>query len=129
LIIGWGRIGKCLTRIFRGLEADLTIVARKGNDRAMAKALGYTAIDFEELRHGIDRYRLIINTVPASVLDCDLTAECMPGCLLMDLASVQGIDAPNVLWARGLPGRDAPEASGALIARSTIRLLDRREQP
>lgn len=129
LIIGWGRIGKCLTRIFRGLEADLTVVARKASDRAMAKALGYKAIDYDELGHSIDRYRMIINTVPAPVLGADLTAECKAGCLLMDLASVQGIDAPNVLWARGLPGRDAPEASGALIAKSAIRLLDRKEQP
>ena len=41
LIIGWGRIGKCLTRLLRALEADLTVAARKETDRATAHALGY----------------------------------------------------------------------------------------
>ena len=35
----------------------------------------------------------------------------------------------HVIWARGLPGKDAPESSGILIAKTIIRLLERKEQP
>ena len=129
LIIGWGRIGKCLTRLLRAMEADLTVAARKETDRAIAHALGYNAVDFTELDGHLDHYRLIFNTVPSSVLSAEQMSDCRKNCLKIDLASVQGMDAPDVLWARGLPGKDASESSGALIAKSAIRLLDRKEIP
>ncbi len=127
LIIGWGRIGKCLTRLLHALEADLTVVARKETDRAIAHALGYSAIPPEEVACQLDRYRLIFNTAPATVLSEDLITEYNEKCLKIDLASVQGIVDPTSLWARGLPGKDAPESAGALIAKTAIRLLDRKE--
>ncbi len=127
LIIGWGRIGKCLTRLLRALEADLTVAARKETDRAMAHALGYDAIPPEEIKPQLNKYRLIFNTVPAPILNKEIVAECNEQCLKIDLASVQGILDNSVLWARGLPGKDAPESSGALIAKTIIRLLDRKE--
>lgn len=127
LIIGWGRIGKCLTRLLRALEADLTVAARKESDRAMAHALGYRAIDPADLSRELDRFRLILNTVPAPILDEEAIGECRENCILMDLASTKGILHPKVLWARGLPGKDAPESAGELIAKTTIRLLDRKE--
>ena len=40
LVIGWGRIGKCLAALLKGLEADVTVVARKETDRAILHALG-----------------------------------------------------------------------------------------
>ena len=123
LIIGWGRIGKCLTRLLHALEADLTVSARKDSDRAMIHALGYQAIDPAEIEGNLDHYRLIINTVPHSVLTEAQTAECRENCIKMDLASIQGIEGADVLWARGLPGIHAPESSGALIAKSSIRLM------
>jgi len=127
LIIGWGRIGKCLTRLLRALEADLTVVARKENDRAIAHALGYAAITPEEMEQQLDRYRLIFNTAPALMLTPEQAKECNEKCLKIDLASVAGIESPDVLWARGLPGKDAPESTGVLIAKTVIRLLDRKE--
>lgn len=127
LILGWGRIGKCLTRLLRALEADLTVAARKETDRAMAKALGYSAVPLEEIETNLDRYRLIFNTIPAPILPKEATAECRENCLMIDLASKLGIDSPKVLWARGLPGKDAPESSGSLIAKTVISLLDRKE--
>ena len=48
--------------------------------------------------------------------------------VLMDLASSPGIDGENVLWARGLPGKIAPESSGELIAKTVMRLWEENEQ-
>ena len=123
LVIGWGRIGKCLTRLLRGLDADITVAARKETDRAMAHALGYNAIDIQEIGTNPDAYRLIFNTVPSPILTPEQTAECRDGCVKIDLASVQGLEGSDVLWARSLPGIYAPESSGSLIARSAIRLM------
>ena len=49
LILGWGRIAKCLSALLWALEADVTIAARKESDRAMAHALGYHAEEIAAL--------------------------------------------------------------------------------
>lgn len=123
LILGWGRIGRCLAALLWALEADVTIAARKETDRAMAEALGYRAVDPGKLDRDLNEYRLIFNTAPAPVLCREQTAHCREDCLKIDLASKPGIEADHILWARGLPGKNAPESSGKLIARSVIRLL------
>lgn len=116
LVIGWGRIGKCLGALLKGLEADVSIAARKESDRAIINALGYQAVDTAQIN--IHNYRVVFNTVPALVLP-----HSPGGCLKIDLASTPGIGGEDVIHARGLPGKDAPEASGELIARTVLRLL------
>lgn len=109
LVIGWGRIGKCLAKLLHGLGACVTVAARKESRRVMIDALGYKSCTIEDIR--TQNYRLIINTVPAMVLPA------APGTALkIDLASQPGIGGSGVLQARGLPGLLAPESSGALIA-------------
>lgn len=116
LVIGWGRIGKCLAALLKGLEAQVTVAARKEADRAMLSALGYGAVPIEGLTG--DSYRVIFNTVPVMVLP-----DTPEGCLKIDLASTAGMGGNHILHARGLPGKDAPETSGELIARTILRLL------
>ena len=122
LIVGWGRIGKCLAAMLKDMGADVTVAARKERDPAMLHALGYRTEDPQYLRFGLMRYRVICNTVPAPVLSREQTAHCRPDCVKIDLASEPGIDADDAIWARGLPGRDAPESAGLLIAKTAIRL-------
>lgn len=111
LIIGWGRIGKCLAKLLRALGACVTVAARKETHRVMAEALGYGSCTIEGIH--AEKYRLIINTVPAMVLPS------APGTALkIDLASTPGIAGKDVVQARGLPGLLAPESSGALIAQT-----------
>lgn len=118
LVIGWGRIGKCLAALLKSMEASVTVAARKEADRAMLRALGYRASPVDGLC--CSGYCVILNTVPAMVLP-----NCTAKCLKIDLASVQGIGGSNVIWARGLPGKDAPEASGKLIARTLQKYINK----
>ena len=115
LIIGWGRIGKCLAAMLKVLDADVTVAARKPSDLGMLTALGYRTVDIGNIDPA--PYRAILNTAPAPVLS--------PGGrgVKIDLASRLGMAGEDVLWARGLPGKMLPEASGALIARSALRYL------
>lgn len=126
LILGWGRIAKCLAALLWGLEADVTIAARKESDRAMAHALGYHSLDIAQLGENLNSYRVIFNTVPAPILCAAQLEHCSQNCLKIDLASVQGLDGKHIIWARGLPGKDTPESSGKLIAQTIVRLLERR---
>jgi hypothetical protein len=53
LVVGWGRIGKCLAQLLREMGAEVAVQARKESDRAMLAALGYLP------RQKIDGYRVI----------------------------------------------------------------------
>lgn len=122
LVIGWGRIGKCLASLLRQMGAYVTVAARKETDRAMALALGYDALDLQQRSYSLVRYQVIFNTAPVMVLPSDSLAYCRPDCILMDLASKPGMESNRVIWARGLPGKLAPESSGKLMAKSILRL-------
>ena len=116
LVLGWGRIGKCLARLLRQMGAEVTVCARKENDRSILNALGYGVADYKQV--DLHPYRVIINTVPTM-----LFPTCPSGALKIDLASRLGLGSDDVIWARGLPGKDAPGSSGALIARTLIPML------
>ena len=124
LIIGWGRIGKCLARLLRGMGASVTILARKETDRAMARALGYACFCPEA---DLSRFRVIVNTAPAVLFSEAQMKQCRQDCCKLDLASVKGLPGQDVVWARGLPGKDAPESSGKLIADAIIRIFNSKE--
>lgn len=122
LVIGWGRIGKCLAQLLKQMGAYVTVAARKETDRAMLLALGYEAVDIQTLGYGLARYRVILNTVPVPILSEEETLHCRADCLKLELASLPGIAGKDIISARGLPTRGAPESSGELIARSILRL-------
>ena len=124
LVIGWGRIGKCLSRLLRQMGAKVTVATRKEEDRAILRALGYEAEMPQNLYCGLRKYRLIYNTAPAPILPQSRLCYCRPDCVKIDLASRKGMDGEDVIWAKGLPGKEAPEASGNLIAKTVIRLAD-----
>lgn len=127
LVIGWGRIGKCLAAKLQAMGAAVTVAARKSTDRNMLGALGYGTASPSALRHGLAAFRVIYNTVPAAVLDKSQVAYCRKDCVKIELASTPGIAGDGVISALGLPGKMAPESSGQLIAQGIIRLITERE--
>ncbi len=124
LITGWGRIGKCLGKLLAEQGADVFIAARKESDLAMIQALGYHSVPISSLSNAQLPYDVIFNTVPEMIL---LNPHLLPDCTVIELASKPGIDAPNVMNGRGLPGKYAAEESGKLIAETFIRLSLNRE--
>lgn len=116
LVVGWGRIGKRLAPLLKAQGAAVTVAVRKEADREALEQLGYDAVMIPNWKPR--QYGIIINTAPAPLLDESDTAQ---EALLIDLASVQGIRSEKVIWARGLPSKDAPDASGILIAKTALR--------
>lgn len=121
LIIGWGRIGKCLSQMLKALGCDVTVAVRKERDRAMLLSLGYTAVTMGQMVHTLSRYRLIFNTAPENVLSAQQLKSCTA--VKIDLASKRGLEGDDVVWARGLPGIHAPESSGRLIAQTVMHYI------
>lgn len=119
LILGWGRIGKCLAQALRQKGADVTVAARKPEDLAMIHALGYHSTPICHVADSLGRYRGIFNTVPEMILPELQISETS---VAIELASKPGMAGDRIISARGLPGKMAPVISGKLIADTFIRL-------
>lgn len=115
LILGWGRIGKCLAKLLKAIGCSVTVAAREQQDRAMLKALGYEAVDFPEVPRMLKHFSILFNTVPEPPFSFE------GGCIAVDLASEPGLQGDSIIVARGLPGKYAPESSGRLIAQTILR--------
>lgn len=122
LVIGYGRIGKSLVQILNRTGCWITVVSRDP-----ASVHGATGISLEVVRNCLSEFDIIINTAPAAVLGRNDLSNC-GHCLKIDLASVKGIAGDDVIWARGLPGRCAPEQSGMLIAQTMLRIMKEESQ-
>lgn len=122
LIIGWGRIGKCLGQMLKALGAKVTVGARKAADRAMLEALGYEAVDTGAMGNILSRFRVVFNTAPERILSEEEMTKCASA-VKVDLASRLVLSGNDVIWAKGLPGVYAPESSGKLIARTLLKYL------
>ena len=122
LILGWGRIGKCLSRLLKSIGCTVTVAARKECDRALLCALGYKALDYTEVPNFLPHCDIIFNTVPHQTVD-PAVLNLSANCIKVDLASSPGIKCNNIIIARGLPGKYAPKTSGKLIANSIQRIL------
>ena len=122
LVAGFGRIGKALAWMLRGMGACVTVSARKPEDFAWIELYGYEAIRTDHIGHS-GSYDVVFNTIPAMVFNRRLLAKMRPGTLLIDLASEPGgVDFPSAgelgiptVHALSLPGKVAPKASGEII--------------
>lgn len=117
LILGWGRIGKMLAKDLSCLNCPVTVAARKDSDRALLEVFGYRAVDFSQVPKILSHHTILFNTVPE--LPFQIDGEKI---IAIDLASLPGMNGNNIIPARGLPGKYAPESSGRLIA-STIQRM------
>lgn len=132
LITGYGRIAKVLQKTLLGLGAHVTVAARKYSDRAWANALGAESISIKAMEEQAERFDVIFNTVPHTVIDKAVLQHVKKDTLIIDLASVPGgVDFAeakklhvNVKWALSVPGKVAPETAGKIIRSAILNILE-----
>lgn len=131
LVCGFGRIGKVLANILKGLGADVTISARKKSDIAWGQIYGYKAVSTDDLIK-CKNCDIIFNTIPALVFDSILLAHIAMDSILIDLASAPGgVDFAaakrlniDVIQALSLPGKAAPKTAGEIIKNTIYNMLE-----
>ena len=129
LVIGFGRIGKLLAHDLAALGADVSVSARRFDDFAWIDALGYRALHTERLNGKLGGFRAIFNTVPHPVLDAPLLAQLRRDCVVVELASLPGVDAEATgklayIKANGLPGKTAPETAARALRQTLYRIWE-----
>ena len=131
LVMGFGRIGKILSKMLHGIGANVYVEARKEKDLAMVRAMGYIPVNLIDLDKYLNKFNIIFNTIPTKILDKDKLNLVNKDCNIIDLASNPGgIDFEfakeiglNVVWALALPGKVAPLSSAIYIKEAIDNIL------
>lgn len=133
LVLGFGRTGKALALLLKGIFSDVTVAVRKELDLAKVWAAGYRQVQWDRLPDAVAEADVIFNTVPAMVLPREVLRRAPSHAVIIDLASVPGgtdFEAAEELGltaklAPGLPGIVAPVTAGMIIADMILRHLNR----
>lgn len=123
LVLGYGRVGKILANMLKGIGANVYCEARKNVDLAWIKAYGYEPVRLNEIDGKLGKFNIIINTIPSMILDEEKIKLLNEECLIVDLASNPGgVDRTaakkygiKTIWALSLPGKVAPLTSAEFI--------------
>ncbi|MBO5164175.1 MAG: dipicolinate synthase subunit A [Ruminococcus sp.] len=129
LIAGAGRIGTSLAIILKGFGADITIAVHNSKGAAKAGLLGVRSVYTEKID---GNYGLVFNTVPSVIFTEDVLEKFPENTLFIDLASRPGgFDLKSaektgrrVIWALGVPGKNAPKTAGTAVAETIIEMTE-----
>lgn len=125
LVLGYGRCAQAIAERLKGLNAKVTIGARKEEARKNAISLGYQGVSLGELHSIIPSEQFIFNTIPAMVLDAELIGKMYPDSIIIDIATSPGgtdFDACKrrdikAKLSLGIPGRYSPKTSANILLR------------
>lgn len=123
LVLGYGRCGKILAQKLKGMDADVTIMARRQDQRALGEACGFRSLAPDELAGVISRFLFVFNTVPCKLLDQAAVSRMNSEVSIIDIASAPGgTDFKACSQAKlravlcpGLPGNYSPESSAEIL--------------
>ncbi len=130
-ITGYGRIGAFTAEKLMSLGAEVTVFARDEMQQIKASLKGIRAYGISEICDFAYDFDVIINTVPAIVIDRNAVLLSNPGCIFIEAASAPyGIDSDacalygrTLIKAFSLPGKTAPKSAGIIIGETIDKRL------
>lgn len=136
LLLGFGPVGQALGVRLAALGADVTVCARRPEQRALAESLGLRGAELAQLGALAPAFDRVVNTIPAPVLTELVLTALRPGSLIVDLASKPGGTdfaaaqrlGLRAIHALSLPAVCAPETAGEAVARTVLAILREREE-
>lgn len=134
LVLGYGRIGKSLSRMLKGIGAKVTVEARKEEDLSWILENGYEQIHLKNLETVLHNQDIIFNTIPHLILDKEKLTKINKRAVIIDVSSYPGgvdFDAAKELGIKasldlGLPGIVAPRTSAEIIYKIMMNYLKER---
>ncbi|WP_163536843.1 dipicolinic acid synthetase subunit A [Gracilibacillus sp. YIM 98692] len=123
-VYGFGRVGKTTASAFKGLGAKVTVVSKDETDIARAFEQGYTVCHLSESIKLIENCHVLVNTIPAKVINKPILEKMKSDAIVIDLASKPGgtdfdfakARGIHAIHALGLPGLVAPKTAGEILA-------------
>ncbi|MBW7572499.1 dipicolinate synthase subunit DpsA [Caproiciproducens faecalis] len=131
LVVGYGRIGKILASMLRGIGANVTVSARKYSDIAWIESYGYSSALTDKVCDK-EQYDVIFNTAPALIFNRRLLSKMHNRPLIIDLSSPPGgVDYEaaqkfgiKAIHALSLPGKVAPKTAGEIIKNTIYNMME-----
>ncbi|MBC8591393.1 dipicolinate synthase subunit DpsA [Wansuia hejianensis] len=135
IILGYGRIGKVLTKMLKGIGANVYVGTRNYSHISWIKAYDCTPVLLKELDDYLPKMDIIFNTIPSLVLQEENLKKLKEDTLIIDVASKPGgIDFKkaeelgiNTIWALGLPGKVAPITAASCIKETIYNIIEELE--
>lgn len=130
-VTGYGRCAKELSKKLKLAGADVTVSARSETNLTQAENDGMKTCPLSFLHEKCGDFDVIINTVPARVIDESIISRLSKECVIIEIASAPfGTDfdcaakySINVIKAGSLPGKTAPKTAGEIISDTVLKLL------
>ncbi len=131
LVLGYGRIGKLLSEYLKALRSEVYVEARKDSDLTWINTRGMKAVPIEQLQLYLGEIDVIVNTVPAKMLDCRMLDLVKKEVFILDLASTPGgIDFVHAaekgikaVHALGIPGKIACRSAAVYIYDTIMKII------
>lgn len=130
LVLGYGRCGKILANMLKGVGARVSVTYRNERDNAYIKAYGYRAIALSEIKSYINEFDFVFNTIPAEILNAEVIKKMSRSTIIIDLAQAPGGTDFNyardlnikALYCPGLPGRVAPLSAAEVLKEAVLNI-------
>jgi dipicolinate synthase subunit A len=137
LVVGYGRCGKILANMLKGLGTAVSVAARDAVDEALIRSFGLDFVGLYTLETHLKESDFIFNTVPAILLDRIAIQHIKSSCLVIDIASAPGgvdfiaAEQMGILAMNlpGLPGKVAPRSAAKILKDTISKLLIQRGLP
>ncbi|WNS77225.1 dipicolinic acid synthetase subunit A [Bacillus sp. DTU_2020_1000418_1_SI_GHA_SEK_038] len=130
-VLGLGRVGMSVARVFDSLGAKVKVGARKSEHIARISEMGLIPFHLKDLENEVKDADICINTIPHLVVTASVIAKMPVHTLIIDLASKPGGTdfryaekrGVKALLAPGLPGIVAPKTAGKILAKVLSQLI------
>lgn len=138
LVCGYGRIGKILAFLLRGMGAQVIIAARRDEVICEATMDGFETVKIcgngQELQQASNKCDVIFNTVPAIIFSPSVVSGMTSKPLYIEIASSPGgIDLGaardtgiKTIIAPSIPGKYSPKTAGKYIFETVCSILSER---
>ncbi|MCI9083539.1 MAG: hypothetical protein HFI70_14915 [Lachnospiraceae bacterium] len=132
LLLGFGRCGSAIGRLFHPLCRGIYLLEQDPQRQALAKSSSLFPVTAEDLPQILPQCQILINTIPAPVLEPSALCLLHHSCHIFDIASAPcGFPEDTTRKCLlpyyrlpGIPGRFSPVTAGELIGRTIERMTE-----
>ena len=132
LVLGYGRCGKILSNMLKGIGANVDVSYRKEEDLSYIKSYGLSPINLYKIKDYVKKYDFIFNTIPYEILNKEILTNVNKDVVIIDLASAPGgVDYSyarelniKAIYCPSLPGRVAPYTAANILKDKILSTLN-----
>lgn len=129
LILGTGRSGKAIAKIFSDLKLNFSLSSFDEKNFALASIFSKKNYYKDSVFKALNNFDVIINTVPAKIISPQHLSAIKPQALYLEISSIQSIDTKSLHFeyvpCPALPLKFASSTAGEYLFEAIIRAVEK----